>query len=178
MKIDLAFRIDTELLQLRFQADPSLTGRTEATLTRRLGHVTIHLAPGADWDSPERQRWLNDILAEQLRIQAKAILPARLDEMARRFDLRYHGVTIKRMHTRWGSCSELGNINLSLWLMLAPAHLVDYVIKHELAHLNEMNHGPRFWAELDRMTGGRARQLEREMKQFARSLFAQRGRLR
>ena len=174
MKIDLAFRIDTELLQLRFQTDPSLTGRSEATLTRRLSHVTIHLAPGADWDSPERQRWLNDILAEQLRIQAKAI-------QGSGFQLgppRYHGVTIKRMHTRWGSCSELGNINLSLWLMLAPAHLVDYVIKHELAHLNEMNHGPRFWAELDRMTGGRARQLEREMKQFARSLFAQRGRLR
>ena len=79
------------------------------------------------------------------------------------------------MHTRWGSCSGLGNINLSLWLMLAPTHLVDYVIKHELAHLNEMNHGPRFWKELDAMTEGQAKMLAREIRQFTRQLFNARG---
>ncbi len=178
MKIDTHFRIDTGLLQLCLTADPSLPAEQAASLARRAGRVEIRLSAARRWDTPEAQRWLNDVLAEQLRRQAKMLLPGRLDRMARQFDLRYRRVTIKRMHTRWGSCSELGNINLSLWLLLAPTHLVDYVIKHELAHLNEMNHGPRFWAELDRMTGGRARSLEREMKLFSRSLFAERGRLR
>lgn len=51
--------------------------------------------------------------------------------------------------------------------MLAPKELADYVILHELAHLNEMNHGPHFWAEVDRMTHNQGRALEREMKQFS-----------
>lgn len=175
MHINNSFQIHTELLRLHFVVSERILPDGPARVERQPGNVTIFLPPRLNWQTPERQRWLNDVLAEQLRIQAKAILPARLDRMARRFELRYRNVTIKRMHTRWGSCSGLGNINLSLWLLLAPAHLVDYVIMHELAHLNEMNHGPRFWAELDRMTGGRARQLEKEMKQFARSLFAQWG---
>ncbi len=175
MRIDTSFHIHTALLQLSFVTDPSLAGRADASLSRRPGHVLIALAPRPDWSSPSRQQWLNDALAEQLRIQAKDILPGRLALFARQFNLRYRRVTIKRMHTRWGSCSATGNINLSLWLLLTPAHLVDYVIKHELAHLNEMNHGPRFWTELDRMTTGRAKELERELKDFARQLFAERG---
>jgi predicted metal-dependent hydrolase len=81
-------------------------------------------------------------------------------------------IAIRDTTSRWGSCSSLGNINLSLWLLLAPEDLVDYVVKHELAHLNEMNHGPRFWAEVDRMTGGpgTGKALERRMKAFARTL--------
>ena len=175
MRIDSSFLIDTELLQLRFVTDPSLAGRADAAVSRRPGDVTISLAPRPDWGAPARQQWLNDALAEQLRREAKRALPARLDGFARQFSLRYQRVTIKRMHTRWGSCSGLGNINLSLWLMLAPTHLVDYVIKHELAHLNEMNHGPHFWKELDAMTGGQAKMLAREMRQFTQQLFNARG---
>ncbi len=175
MKIDTSFSIHTELLQLRFVADPSLVGRCDASISRCPGKVSVGLSPEVDWSTPQKQQWLNDVLADQLRRQAKAILPSRLDELARLFDLRYRRVTIKRMHTRWGSCSGLGNINLSLWLMMAPARLVDYVIKHELAHLDEMNHGPRFWALLNRMTDGQARRLEKEMKTFSSDLYATRG---
>lgn len=175
MKIDTSFHIHTELLELRFVADPSLAGRCDASLSRYPGNVSIALSPEVDWSVPRKQQWLNDVLADQLRRQAKEILPSRLDRMACLFDLRYRQVTIKRMHTRWGSCSASGNINLSLWLMMAPARLVDYVIKHELAHLDEMNHGPRFWALLDRMTDGQARRLQQEMKAFATGLYAARG---
>lgn len=166
-RLYFGFSIDTSLFGLRFAR-----GTASAPALRRAGRtVTVLLPPGFDFDRPASQLWANRVLAEVLRHEARRLLPARLDGFARQYDLRYRRVVIKNVRTRWGSCSGLGNINLSLWLLMAPEHLVDYVIKHELAHLDEMNHGPRFWAALDRMTDGRARQLEREMRAFARSLW-------
>ena len=170
-QLDYHFEINTELLLFRF-----VEGTRAGAYVRNEGtHMTVYLPKGFDFSSRARQMWANKVLAELLRKKAQEILPARLAVFAKEYDLRYERVTIKNVNTRWGSCSSLGNINLSLWLMLAPLHLVDYVIKHELAHLNEMNHGPRFWAEVDRMTGGKGcgKALEREMKTFARNLMEQ-----
>ena len=55
-------------------------------------------------------------------------------------------VKLKYLSSRWGSCSDSRNLNFSTRLLLAPREVVEYVIVHELAHLKEMNHGPRFWA--------------------------------
>lgn len=159
-RIDYDFRIETDLLLLTF--GPGRLPR--AVVSSAPGREHIALPAGIDLDSETVQQWLWRVLVAALRRQAEAILPGHLSRLAG--TLRYHRVTIKDIHTRWGSCSSLGNINLSLWLMLAPSHLVDYVLCHELAHLREMNHGPRFWALLDEMTGGRARLLEREMRHF------------
>lgn len=54
-------------------------------------------------------------------------------------------VKLRYNHSRWGSCSTNGNINLSTRLLFAPQPVIDYVIVHELAHMVEMNHSPRFW---------------------------------
>jgi predicted metal-dependent hydrolase len=54
-------------------------------------------------------------------------------------------VRLKYLHSRWGSCSSSSNINLSTRLLFAPEGVIDYVIIHELAHLQELNHSPRFW---------------------------------
>lgn len=53
-------------------------------------------------------------------------------------------VAFREMRTKWGSCSSKGNINLNTYLMYLPEKLVEYVVFHEMAHLIEMNHGPRF----------------------------------
>lgn len=166
-RLHFGFRVATTLFGLRFER-----GDVAVPSLRREGNgVVVVLPAGFDFDRPASQLWANRVLAETLRRRAQELLPSRLDAYARRYDLRYNRVVIKNVRTRWGSCSALGNINLSLWLLLAPEHLVDYVIKHELAHLDEMNHGPRFWAALDRMTDGCARALEREMRAFARTLW-------
>ena len=55
------------------------------------------------------------------------------------------GVRLKFVHSRWGSCSNNRALNYSTKILLAPPHIMDHIIIHELAHLKEMNHGPRFW---------------------------------
>jgi len=55
---------------------------------------------------------------------------------------------------------------LSLYLMLLPADLVDYVILHELCHTKEMNHGPNFWIWMDRVTDKKSKELRAQLKNY------------
>ena len=61
------------------------------------------------------------------------------------FNKSVKNVKLRYTHSRWGSCSTKGNINLSTRLLFAPEKVIDYVIIHELAHLIEANHSPSFW---------------------------------
>ena len=103
---------------------------------------------------------------ELLRRQAQAELLPRLKKLAEARSLTFQSATIRKTRTRWGSCSAKGNISLSLYLMLVPTHLQDYVMQHELTHLLEMNHGPRFWLLLDEVCGGAARALRDELRHY------------
>jgi predicted metal-dependent hydrolase len=62
------------------------------------------------------------------------------------FNQTFKTIRLKYNHSNWGSCSRSGNINLSTRLLFAPQEIQDYVIIHELAHLIEFNHSPRYWA--------------------------------
>ena len=86
---------------------------------------------------------------EELRAKAKEVLPPRLAELAARYGFTYNRVRIKHNSSNWGSCSELGNINLNLNLMRIPEELRDFVMLHELCHLKYLNHGPEFHALLE-----------------------------
>jgi hypothetical protein len=88
---------------------------------------------------------------DTLRAQAKAYLPDRLKELAARYGFRYQRVAIKHNTSNWGSCSSKGNINLNLNLMRVPRPLQDYILLHELTHLEHPNHGPAFHARLERL---------------------------
>lgn len=65
---------------------------------------------------------------------------------------RPHGrITIRDQRTRWGSCTHEGNLSFSWRLVMAPEPVLDYVVAHEVAHLQELNHGRGFWALVDRL---------------------------
>jgi predicted metal-dependent hydrolase len=60
-------------------------------------------------------------------------------------------ITIKDTKSRWGSCSVVGDLAFSWRLVLAPVYVLDYLAAHEVAHRREMNHGPRYWANVARL---------------------------
>ena len=72
----------------------------------------------------------------------------------RRSASRSTRVTIRDPRTRWGSCSSSGSLSFSWRLVLAPEEVLDYVVWHEVCHLREMNHSPRYWALVARHCPG------------------------
>ncbi|MGF1585739.1 MAG: M48 family metallopeptidase [Bacteroidales bacterium] len=106
---------------------------------------------------------------EDLRKRAADYLPGRTALLAKEHGFSYRRVSLRASRTRWGSCSAVNNINLSIFLMQLPPHLIDYVILHELVHTVHKNHGPDFWHLLETLTGG-ARALAREIRKHRISL--------
>ncbi|ORT99875.1 protein of unknown function DUF45 [Anaerovibrio sp. JC8] len=84
-------------------------------------------------------------LVRWYRNRAKEYLPQRAAFWAEQMGVRYNKIIIKDQESRWGSCSSLKNINLNWRIMMAPDDVIDYLVIHELAHLQEMNHSIRFW---------------------------------
>lgn len=86
---------------------------------------------------------------EQLADTASKVIPQRVRHYAEIMQVRYGRITIRNQKTRWGSCSEKGNLNFNCLLMLAPEEVLDYVVVHELCHLIEMNHSKAFWQQVE-----------------------------
>lgn len=83
--------------------------------------------------------------------QALKVIPERVAYFAPKVGVTYGGITIRNQRSRWGSCSGKGNLNFNCLLMLVPPEVLDYVVVHELCHRREMNHSPKFWAEVERV---------------------------
>lgn len=112
-----------------------------------------------EWVEKQRQRIaqerknLHVITGEERRDgirKAKEIFPERTAYFARRMGVGYGRITIREQKTRWGSCSQAGNLNFNWKLVMMPPEILDYVVVHELAHRKEMNHSPRFWAVVEK----------------------------
>lgn len=88
---------------------------------------------------------------EKLADMALGYIPERVAYFAPLVGVEYGGITVRNQKTRWGSCSGKGNLNFNCLLMLTPPDVIDYVVVHELCHLIEMNHSPRFWNEVGRV---------------------------
>ena len=100
---------------------------------------TLTLLPRA---TPDAGR----LLEKALREKARALFAERLAHYAAQLALPVPPLTLSAARTRWGSCSAMSGIRLNWRLIHFPHAIVDYVVAHEVAHLREMNHSPRFWA--------------------------------
>lgn len=81
--------------------------------------------------------------------------------------MRYGRVTIRASRSKWASCSARNDLSLSLFMMLLPEHLRDFVIVHELCHTVHKNHSREFHALVDSLVGGREKELTRELRRHS-----------
>ena len=149
---EIAFRGE----RVRLEIDPEGQGGSV-----RFGAETVRVADATGDLRPAIERHLRRLAAEEL--------PARVLELAALHQFPVRRVTIRNQRSRWGSCSRRGTISLNWRLVQVPLSVRDYLVLHELAHLREMNHSRRFWAEVSRLCPD-FRQAERWLKEHSRLL--------
>lgn len=89
---------------------------------------------------------VKQLLREWYIRQAREIFARRVAYYANKLGVSYGKIRVKEQKTRWGSCSEKGNLNFNWKLLLAPPQILDYVVVHEVCHLKHMNHSADFWS--------------------------------
>lgn len=103
---------------------------------------------------------------ERLRREARIYIPATLERLALTHGFKYSSLRISSAHTRWGSCSGRNGISISLFVMLLPEHLREFILLHELCHTRHHNHSAAFHKLLDSLVGGKERTYNRELKGY------------
>jgi predicted metal-dependent hydrolase len=132
-----AFRWRGEVLAPTVVEDPDL--RFCARVSLHEGRPRVQVPPGrADLAPRVLWAWLQD--------QARSTLAARVAARAPAMGVRPARIQLRDQRSRWGSCSRRGTLSFNWRIILAPPEVLDYLVVHELAHLAEHNHGPRFWA--------------------------------
>ena len=95
--------------------------------------------------SYDKDHSMSQILERWYRQQAATIFTVKADAFQQSMGVKFRQVFIRGQRSRWGSCSHRGNLTFNWKLLVAPEHIIDYVIVHELAHLKHMNHSKKFW---------------------------------
>lgn len=124
-----------------------IVARPAATL--RVGRdkqvITVDLPPKYSLKDTIVREAIRPVVIDALRLEAKSYLPKRLAYLADHHGFRYKKLRFSHAGSRWGSCSSTGTISLNIALMKLPFEIIDYVLIHELAHTQELNHSPKFW---------------------------------
>jgi predicted metal-dependent hydrolase len=127
-----------ERLRLRVRVEPD---RRRDHVARRGDELTVAVSAGGhDAVAAALERWY--------RAQARTEVARRLDAAVARAGQSYSGLQVRGQRTRWASCSAQGAMSFNWRLLLAPEEILDYVVEHEVAHLEIHDHSARFWALL------------------------------
>lgn len=157
---------NTRLQTYTFSVEAKPSERTNIFFSLKNNVLSIEFPHGTDYTDKQIQVHFWNGISYFLRKEAKRLLPERTKQLAANYGFTYSGLKIQASKTRWGSCSRAQSINLSLYLLLLPSHLIDYVILHELCHTKEMNHGANFWIWMDRVTDNKSKAYRSELKKF------------
>lgn len=127
-----------ERLTLRVRVEP---WRTRIHVARYDDELVVAVSrPGREPVRAALERWY--------RAEARREVARRLDAAVARVGQSYARLQIRGQSTRWASCSSDGAMSFNWRLLLAPPEILDYVVEHEVAHLDVQDHSPRFWALL------------------------------
>ena len=88
---------------------------------------------------------IRDALERWYRVRAREEVAWRLEEACARAGASYRSLSIRAQQTRWASCSSNGTMSFNWRLLLAPEEILDYVVEHEVAHIEVLDHSQRFW---------------------------------
>jgi len=150
--------IEYTLRKRRKQKNYSLAVQREGRITLTVPYwITLR---GAEKFILEKKNWLLVVLQKypqaapthvrkkhyaEHKEAAREFVQNRLVILNSAYGYTYKRVSIRVNTSRWGSCSEKGNLNFDYRIIFLPRHLQDYLLVHELCHLREMNHSTRFW---------------------------------
>jgi len=109
------------------------------------------------------QQSLSDLPTIDLE-KAQDELFCRLEYFSDKYNLPYNRAIFRCQKTKWGSCSSKNNINLNINIAYLPKELQDYILLHELCHIRHKNHSKKFWAELDKLVGGKSKEMRKGLR--------------
>ena len=155
----LLVRSSRKTLAVQIRADGTVIAR--APLRMPKDRILCFLSEKASWIRMQQGRMqerekmrqqaripLDAAQEKELRERAESVLAQRTAYFARQIGVTYGRITVRDQKTRWGSCSQTGNLNFNFRLILAPLEVLDYVVVHELCHRRQMNHSTQFWQEV------------------------------
>jgi hypothetical protein len=139
--------------RIRLTLSPDLVLRISAPHLCSDGFIQNIIKQKADWILKKL-----DFLAKKKRIVltkaqnydkmkeiCRQLVEQKIKEINKEYNFSFNRVAIRNQKTRWGSCSRNKNLNFSYKLIFLPERLADYIVAHELCHLQELNHSRRFW---------------------------------
>ena len=155
----LLVRSSRKTLAVQIRADGTVIARAPLRMSKT--RILVFLSEKASWICMQQERMrmrasvrqregihLDALQEKELRERAKSVFAERVAYFARQIDVTYGKITVRDQKTRWGSCSQAGNLNFNFRLILAPPEVLDYVVVHELCHRKQMNHSAQFWQEV------------------------------
>jgi predicted metal-dependent hydrolase len=136
-----------------------------------LGKITVTYPQRLHPESEEVQQAVQDAVLRALKKEAAALLPPMVEGLAAAHGFRCRSVAVRATRSRWGSCSGRDDISLSVYLILLPRHLIEYIILHELCHTVHKNHSAAFHELLNRHLDGREKQYIGEIRSYRPEIF-------
>lgn len=161
IKIDEHSELKSLTFTLTITRNP--ISETKINMSLNKGILTINVPPHFNINDDNIQLIIKDMIIHALRHEAKRILPRKIEAYAKKWNIQVREIKINNSKSRWGSCTGRKNINMSLFIMMLPERLIDYVIVHELAHTFQLDHSKRFWDILEKMLGGNVEELNNEV---------------
>ena len=153
-RLEFRLPIQTRLFEILQKGDSPRSNKTARYIpTEGHSHEDVQCA-------------IKQMLEKIWRIEAKELLPQRMELIAQRCGLKFRNLSFRKSRTRWGSCSGCNDISLNINVMQLPDELVDFIMIHELCHTVHKNHSADFHSLVNRLTGGRESELNKKLKKY------------